>query len=115
MACMLSQIEIALLSVHVISEKALRDFAKKYTEAGPPLKAWLKLVEHGHFQNLAELKKTFPSVDMVPVKSRSFYVFDIGGNKYRLIVTIHFNTQMLFVRHVLTHAEYDTDKWKTKP
>ena len=52
---------------------------------------------------------------MVPVKKRDFYVFNIGGNKYRLVVAIHFNTQMLFVRHVLTHAEYDTGKWKIKP
>lgn len=49
---------------------------------------------------------------MVPVKSRDLYVFDIGGNKYRLIAAIHFNTQMLFVRHVLTHVEYDSGGWK---
>ncbi len=49
---------------------------------------------------------------MVPVKGRAFYVFDVGGNKYRLIAAIHFNTQRLFVRHILTHADYDTERWK---
>jgi mRNA interferase HigB len=49
---------------------------------------------------------------MVPVKGKDLCAFDIGGNKYRLIAAIHFNTQMLFVRHVLTHAEYDTGGWK---
>jgi mRNA interferase HigB len=98
--------------MHVISAKPLRDFAKKYGDAITPLTTWLKLAEHGNFQNLAELKQTFGSVDMVPVKPRDFYVFNIGGNKYRLIATIHFNTQMLFVRHVLTHAEYSTERWK---
>jgi len=74
--------------------------------------AWRKLAQQGRFQNLAELKRTFPSVDMVPVKKRDFYVLNVGGNKYRLIAAIHFNTQILFVRHILTHSEYDTGKWK---
>jgi len=58
------------------------------------------------------LKRTFVSVDLVPVKGRDFYVFDIGGNKYRLIAAIHFNSQRLFVRHILTHSDYDTERWK---
>jgi mRNA interferase HigB len=98
--------------VHVISQKALRAFAKKYADAATPLRAWLKLLRHGRFQNLTELKRTFGSVDMVPVKGRDLYVFDIGGNKYRLIAAIHFNTQRLFVRHILTHPDYDTERWK---
>lgn len=49
---------------------------------------------------------------MAPVKGCDFYVFNIGGNKYRLIATVHFNTQILFVRHVLTHQEYTTGRWK---
>jgi len=96
----------------VISQRALRDFAARHGDAARPLDAWRKLVERGFFQNLAVLKRTFASVDMVPVKSRDLYVFDIGGNKYRLITAIHFNTQMLFVRHVLTHVEYDSGGWK---
>ena len=98
--------------MRVISEKPLREFAKKHVDAATPLEAWLKLVRHGRFQNLAELKQTFPSVDMVPVKDRDFYVFNIGGNKYRLIAAIHFISQILFVRHILTHADYDSGKWK---
>ncbi len=98
--------------MRVISQKALRNFAKKYADAAAPLRSWLKLVRHGRFQNLAELKRTFGSIDMVPVKGRDFYVFDIGGNKYRLIAAIHFNTQKLFVRHILTHADYDAERWK---
>jgi mRNA interferase HigB len=96
----------------VVSQKALREFATSHADAMAPLRAWYKLARHGRFRSLAELKRTFASVDVVPVKQRNFYVFNIGGNKYRLIAAIHFNTQRLFVRHILTHAEYDTARWK---
>lgn len=43
---------------------------------------------------------------------KRFVIFDIGGNKYRLIAAVHFNTGIVYIRHVLTHAEYDSDKWK---
>jgi mRNA interferase HigB len=98
--------------VHVISQKALRDFGRKHADAAMPLRAWLKLARHGSFRKLAELKRTFANVDLVPVKGRDFYVFNIGGNKYRLIAAIHFNTQKLFVRQILVHSEYDTERWK---
>jgi mRNA interferase HigB len=91
--------------VHVISQKALREFGRNHADAATPLRAWLKLTRHGSFQNLAALRRTFASVDLIPVKGRDFYVFNIGGNKY-------FNTQRLFVRQILTHPEYDTERWK---
>ena len=98
--------------MHVISQKAFRDFAKQHADGDAPLRAWFRMVKNGVFQNLAELKRPFPSVDYVPVGKRAFYVFDIGGNKYRLIAAIHFNVQKLFIRYILTHAEYDKGDWK---
>ena len=98
--------------VHVISQKALLEFGRKHADAATPLRAWLKLARHGSFQNLSKLKRTFAGVDLVSVKGRDFYVFNIGGNKYRLIAAIHFNSQRLFVRHTLTHSDYDTERWK---
>lgn len=98
--------------MHVVSQKALREFGKTHADAAAPLRAWFKLARHGRFRNLAELKLTFASVDMVATRERAFYVFNIGGNKYRLIAAIHFNTQRLFVRWILTHSEYDTERWK---
>ncbi|MGH7814585.1 MAG: type II toxin-antitoxin system HigB family toxin [Candidatus Binataceae bacterium] len=98
--------------MRVISRKALREFANRHAGAATPLRAWLKLVRQGRYGNLAELKATFASVNMVTAKGRGFYVFNIGGNKYRLIAAIHFNTQRLFVRHILTHLEYNRERWK---
>jgi mRNA-degrading endonuclease HigB of HigAB toxin-antitoxin module len=65
--------------VHDVSQKALREFGRKHAGAATPLRVWLKLARYGSFQNLAELKRTFASVDLVTVKGRNFYVFDIGG------------------------------------
>jgi mRNA interferase HigB len=98
--------------VHVISRKALTEFWKIHAGAEGSLKTWFQAATKGSFKNLAELKQTFSSVDYVRNRMKGLYVFDIGGNKYRLIAAIHFNTQRLFIRHVLTHAQYDRGNWK---
>lgn len=92
--------------MRLVSNKVLVNFAAGHREAELPLQIWRKLVERGKFSSFAELKLAFNSVDRVG----DYYVFDIGGNKYRLIAAIHFNRQMVFIRHVFTHREYD--KWK---
>lgn len=90
--------------MRVISNKMLVTFAQRHAQAERPLQAWRKVVESGRFDNFADLRRTFASVDKVG----DFHVFDIAGNHYRVIAAIHFNTQTLYVRHVLTHREYDT-------
>ena len=87
----------------MISNKALREFATRQHEASEPLQAWRKLIERSNFDSFAELRRVFNSVDKVG----NYFVFNIAGNRYRLIAAIHFNTQTLYVRAVLTHAEYD--------
>lgn len=89
--------------MRVISNKSLVDFANDHPVAGAPLQAWRKTVEANAFANYAELKKTFNATD----RARGFYIFDVGGNKFRVVAAIHFNTQKLFVRHVFTHKDYD--------
>jgi mRNA interferase HigB len=93
--------------MRVISNKALFDFAAIHPEAETALQAWRKIIEAASFNNFADLKRAFNATDKVG----DVYVFDIGGNKYRLIAAIHFNRKMVFIRHVFTHREYD--KWKT--
>ena len=92
--------------MRVISNKALTDFAAVHPNAEEPLQVWRKIAESRSFANFAELKATFNATDRVG----QYYVFDICGNKYRIIGAIHFDQQKLFVRHVFTHKEYD--KWK---
>ncbi len=60
------------------------------------------------FRSFAHLRETFPSADIVG----KLTVFNIGGNKYRLIAALHFNRQKVYIRAVLTHSQYDTGTWK---
>jgi mRNA interferase HigB len=94
--------------MHVISRKALRTFWEKHRDSRDSLVRWHQIVERSTFGNFAELRKTFPTADVVD----PFVVFDIAGNKYRLIASVHFNRQKVYIRHVLTHAEYDRGDWK---
>jgi len=94
--------------MHIISKKALVAFWLKHKEAKPPLSAWYTVCNKTNFENFAHLKRAFSSVDKVG----KFTVFDIGGNKWRLITIVNYSGRKIYVRHVLTHDEYDRDFWK---
>jgi mRNA interferase HigB len=89
--------------MRVISNSSLVAFSARFPAASMPLQAWRRVVELRSFANFADLKATFNAVDRVA----GFYIFDIGGNKFRIVAAIHFNKQRLYVRHVFTHKEYD--------
>lgn len=72
----------------------------------------VRLVRWGSF---AELRRTFPSADLVAVSSgRKVLVFNVGGNEFRLVCAVHFNTGMVFALRLLTHADYSKDAWKNE-
>ena len=95
--------------MHVISRKTLKTFWQKYPDSQTALTRWFKIVRQTDFKNFADLRTTFPSADLVD----NLVVFNIGGNKYRLIASIHFNRSKIYIRHVLTHKEYDKGDWKS--
>jgi mRNA interferase HigB len=94
--------------MHVITQRPLRESWARHPRAETPLKTWFRRAEKAGWESFADVRADYPSADRVG----RFTVFDIGGNKYRLVVVVHFNRGKLFVRHVLTHAEYDEGKWK---
>lgn len=71
---------------------------------------WYRVMKRGAYANFAELKATFGSVDKVG----RVFVFNIGGHKLRIVAAVHFNTAKVFIRHVLTHSEYDRGNWKRR-
>ena len=94
--------------MHIITKKRITEATKLYPESESALAGWLRIVEENEFKSFANLKASFNTVDKV----EHLYVFDIGGNKLRLIASIHFNRQKLYIRHILTHKEYDKGKWR---
>jgi mRNA interferase HigB len=93
--------------MRVISKTKLRDFWSRYPDSEGPLSAWYRLAEQSDWGSFAELRATFAnSADQVG----DWTVFNIGGNKYRLIVKIEYDPGMVFVGWVLTHRDYN--RWQ---
>lgn len=97
--------------MRVISRKRLNDFGERHPDRQSGLDNWYRIMKHSEYKSFNDLRKTFPNADKVG----RLTVFNIGGNKTRLIAAIHYNTRSVFVRNVLTHAEYDKGNWKKKP
>jgi mRNA interferase HigB len=88
--------------LRIISKKKIRDYYTNHAQAEVPLTEWYYKMLLSQASNLNELRKTFNSADSV----ESYIVFNIGGNNYRLIAAIHYNTQRCYIRKIWTHTEY---------
>jgi mRNA interferase HigB len=94
--------------MHIITQKRINDAKLAYPDTASALDHWYKTMRAGRYRDFADLRSTFGSVD----KAGKLFVFDIGGNKLRLIAAIHFNSGKVFIRYLFTHAEYGRDSWK---
>ncbi len=94
--------------MHIITRKRLNDFAEQHPETGSALEHWYRMMKKANFTSYADIHKAFPHADQVG----KLTVFNIGGNKARLIAAIHYNRQKVYIRAVLTHQEYDKNKWR---
>lgn len=95
--------------MHVLSRKALKEAAGKHGDLEKPLDVWYRIVKRADWKNLSDVRVAFPTADAVG----KYTVFNIKGNAYRLVVEINYRTGRVFIRHVLTHQEYDKEKWKS--
>jgi mRNA interferase HigB len=101
--------------VRIIAEGTIRQWAGDHARAGSSLRQWVKVARAARWGSFAELRRTFPTSDMVTVKSgRKVVVFNVGGNAFRLVCAVHFNTEMLFALRFLSHAEYSSETWKNE-
>lgn len=89
--------------MRVISHAKIVQAQAAHPECSSALDQWYRLTRRARWQNFAQLKGCFPATDKVGDR----YVFDVGGNKLRLIAAVHFNVGKVFVRAVLTHRQYD--------
>lgn len=90
--------------MRLLTLKTIRLFWEKHADAESSLRAWVKRVRRAEWNSFNDVKKTFGSADVLPGNRE---VFNIKGNHYRIVVTVHYNTGFVFVRFIGTHAEYD--------
>jgi len=94
--------------MHIITRRRVLEFGKQHPDAEEPLDRWYRIVKRTSFESFSDLRKTFPSTDQVG----KLTVFNIGGNKYRLIAFTVYEKKRIYIREILTHKEYDKGKWK---
>ena len=96
--------------LRVISKKILRDFWEKHEDCEQQLKAWFREAQKAEWENPNQIKTEYPSASIL---NENRVVFNIKGNNYRLIVKISYEYEMLWIRFIGTHAEYDKIKTST--
>lgn len=94
--------------MHVISRKRLLEAAEEHSDLGAPLDAWYRIAKKAEWRNLMEVRRELPTADA----AGTLTVFNIKGNAYRLITEINYQTRRVFLRQVMTHAEYSKGAWR---
>ena len=94
--------------MHVISRKRLKEAAERRGDLERTLDGWFRIVKKASWESLTDVRRTFSNADAVG----KWTVFNIKGNQYRLITEINYAFGRIYIRHVLTHAEYDRGGWK---
>lgn len=94
--------------MHVITQKRIWEAKEKWPQAATALDTWYRLMKANEPKDFAAMKALFPATGKVGQQ----HVFDIGGNKLRLIAVVHYSFKKVYIQHVLDHIDYDKGKWK---
>jgi mRNA interferase HigB len=94
--------------MRVVTRKRILQFIQRHPDSKSSLESWYAVVRRVHWKSFAEVKQVYANADLVERRT----VFNIAGNKYRLIARLNYRSQVAFVLCVLTHAEYDKGEWK---
>ena len=90
--------------MRMIALRALREFWSKHPEAEVPLRAWYALASRARWHSPADVKAAYRNASFI---ANNRVVFNIKGNDYRLVVAVHYNRGLMFIRFVGTHRAYD--------
>ena len=96
------------LLVRIIARKAINEAIKAHAEWAPSLRSWYKITKAAQWSSFQDVKNTFSTASNVG----TCIVFNIGGNKCRLISYIRFTAKKVYILHILSHADYDKEGWK---
>ena len=97
-----------IFTMHIITRKKITEFSRIHPDAKIPLNRWYRIVKKTDFESFSDLRIVFRRADQV----NRVTIFNIGGNNYRLIVYIVYSNNRIYIRHILTHNEYNKGKWK---
>ena len=98
--------------MRIIAKPILINYWEEHRQEKSSLERWYNVVRKANWEKPDDIKKTFNSVDPYTKNNRLYHIFDVGGNNTRVIVNIHFKSKIVFIQLVLTHNEYDQDRWK---
>ncbi len=90
--------------MQIITHRVLREFWSRHPQAEAPLRAWHGLVSHAVWSEPAQIRESFNSADFV---ADNRVIFDIGGNKFRLVVRIAYRHKRVLIKFIGTHEDYD--------
>jgi mRNA interferase HigB len=95
--------------MNTISWRKIEEFAKLHPDSKTSLKAWFNMAKKARWRSLAAVRLVYPHADLVGI----YTVFNIRSNHYRLIAEINYQYQQILIREILTHDEYDKNKWRS--
>jgi len=99
--------------MRVIVKARLMEFADVHAAARAPLSTWCSIVRRASWRSFDDVRRTFASADRVALEHGNVItIFNVGGNNYRVLTYVKFNTRCVYIKRVLTHAEYDEETWK---
>lgn len=99
--------------MRIVAEKTVKDWAARHPDAATSLLGWLRIARQAHWQNLAQVRRQYAHADAVTVASGHVVtVFNIAGNKYRLLAALHYDAGIVYTLMFLRHRDYDAEKWK---
>ena len=94
--------------MRVIAKRTLMEMASRHGDCVAQIEEWYKTARNSAWRNLVEVRESYPHADVVGDRT----VFNIKGNHYRLVVHIRYDTGIIYIKDLLTHADYDRDEWK---
>ena len=99
--------------MRIIKWSLLAEFCRRHPDAAEPLQRWYRIARRADWSCLADVRMHFPHADVVTVASgKPVNVFNIAGNKYRLVTAIHYNRRIVYTLRIMSHAQYSRAKWK---
>lgn len=98
----------------VVGKPKLEEFWRAHPTAKNPLRRWLRVTQNAGWNKFADVKRTFGSADWFSKENRDYIIFNVGGNKFRVVTAVNFGRYLVVVEVVMTHSNYSNRKWENK-